>query len=307
MFRSESCTHTYRYCASNWKPLVKEARDYLLAMIPIVNLIFLKYRCHQAQKHIASPEVQANIRHFFEVMKICNGITAIAAVAGIFHAIYCIQKRSIGITGIPPFLSIYLGINSALLEYNQRQIFKKIKSANNAALQKAVHAATEELADYDAKWRGLLSPQQLIWINRMFRDCEPVTAAAVSIDHSKKMECYQDVMGPPLRLNIIKWGSEENAGLFLKLCGTDENHSAQALVHLEFREYSITELSFRIDNTPRLENLFFDTLGYRIQKNEQPTRQIEALNKILQGETYEFNGIHWRLDSPPTETKNPRT
>ncbi len=182
MFRLESCNNAYRYCASNWKPVVKEARDYLLAMIPIVNLIFLQYRCHQVQKHISSPEGQENIRHFFEVMKRCNRITTIAGFAGIFHAIYCIQKRTLGIAGTSPLLiggiSQVLFASSTvaglLLEYQKRNIFKMIENAEGAALQNAMGATSErgatskKLTPFFANWTSVLSPQHRLWISRMF-------------------------------------------------------------------------------------------------------------------------------------------
>lgn len=321
MFRVESCNSAYQYCTNNWKPFVKETRDYLLAMIPIVNLIFLQYRCHQAQKHIASPEVQANIRHFFEVMKRCIGVTIIAAIAGIFHAIYSVQKRSIGITRISQFLFLSSTIASALLEHNQGQIFKKTKDADNAALQEALGPAKKELTHLDADWLSLLSPQLLIWISRMFRDC--VSTDITVLDRTAPSNAFvsgDDIMGmqSPIRLLILEsWRNKgkKNAGFSLMLCGTGDDHNARALINIIFHEHFIREVGWRV-YPEQYKNFvhcrhdqakFFFNENYTIKENEEPTNEIEALSRILQGYTYESQGIHWQLDHPRNETKSSRT
>ena len=316
MFGIESFTNAYRYCASNCKPLVKEASDYLLAMTPIVNLIFLQYRCHQAPKHITSPEGQENIRHFFEVMKRCNGINIIAGFAGIFHAIYCIQKRTLGIAETSPLLIVGISqvlfasstVAGLLLEYQKRNIFKMIENAEGAALQNAMGATSKKLTPFFAKWASVLSPQHRLWISRMFQDCISNDINVLETVPSSRAEYFSNIklMESSIRPTIITNYRQKSACLSLLLCGTGDYQNARALINLTFENYLITETSVRIDPTIVKTNFFFGE-NYTIERSEEPTTQIEALRTILQGNTYEFQGIHWQLDCPRKKTKSSQT
>ncbi len=120
-------------------------------------------------------------------------------------------------------------------------------------------------------------------------------------------------MGSPIRPTIITDHRQKSACLSLLLCGAGDDQNARALINLTFENHLITETSFRTDqstsgiNPTRVKTNFFFNENYTIERSEEPTNQIEALSGILQGYTYESEGIHWQLDFLRTGTKSSRT
>ncbi len=176
MFRLESYTNTYQYCKSNWKPVVKEVRDYIIAMMPIVNLIFLQYRSHHAQTNINSPKIRQNIRHFFQIMTTCSRLTFII---GIFCSIYEVRiNRPIGAVALFLFSSS-VATTKLLADKEMRFELMALNANRNAQdlenLDGLMPGEPDGLADFNANWTRLLPPKARTWLSKLFTDSPTAT------------------------------------------------------------------------------------------------------------------------------------
>lgn len=310
MFGLEGRTNAYRYCTNNWKPIVKEARDYIIAMTPVVNLIFLHYRSNHAHKHDNSPEIRQNILHFFQVMETCSRLTFII---GIFCSIYDVRvNKPIGAVAL--FLFSSSVITAKLLADKEMRF--GLMAINASALDvegidRLISGEPDGLAYFDANWARLLPPKARTWLSRLFTDC-PTATEIVREQGERSISEYDSIAkeGASIDFPIKLWHSKKKAaGLCLLLCSVDDE-AIKALVVLSFTNSLISETAFKFKNhhldstTPLLFMLFTDESG-SLFGSERLIEQTTALTLLLEGGTYQAQGIKWRLgDCRTGQTKS---